>query len=129
VLDNSEFIILKNYLKLNKTIRLNVWGSSMLPLYKTNGEEVNIVIIHEFQDLKRFDIIVFWQNERFIIHYFWKLNKFFNDNDTNPTIVTRALNPINSFDHPIHFNQVLGIVREKKIGSWLKFKIALSSIF
>lgn len=128
MLDYSKFIILKKQLEIEKTIQLEVLGSSMLPLYRSVGERINVEIIHELIELKRFDIIVFWQNEGLIVHYFWKINSFFNDNAKDPTIITRPLNPITAYDHPIHFNQLLGIVRDKKIGNYLKFKISLLSI-
>jgi len=109
-----------------RKLELNVLGTSMHPLYKSAGEVANVEVLKGLKDLRRFDIIIFWQNNSLIIHYFWSLNKNFNEDPDNPLIVTRPLNPLRAFDHPIYFDRILGRVKEKKIGFWLKLKIYLS---
>ena len=106
---------------------INVVGKSMIPVYKPEGQVLKVSFIENIKSLKRFDIIVFWQNNMLISHYYWKKNAYFND-PNEPTIMTRPLNPIKSFDHPIKNDQILGILPEK-ISLWLKLKILMKIIF
>ena len=125
-LDYQSFLLTKAVLGIKKKLDFNVSGISMRPLYKSAGEIASVEAVGQLEDLKRFDVIIFWQNNTLIIHYFWGVCKYFNEDPSNPTILTRPLNPIRAFDHPIYFDRILGVVNDKKIGFWLRVKIYLS---
>lgn len=99
----------------------------MVPLFNPNGHLVKVNYISSLENLKRFDVIVFWQNNILVCHYYWKNNSYFND-PANPTFMTRPLNPIKNFDHPIQFEHILGKV-DQELSRWLKFKILLNTLF
>jgi hypothetical protein len=126
-LDFSSFQLLKRHLEIVKQLDISIIGQSMAPLYRPEGQLVKVSYIEDLNSLKRFDVIVFWQNDILVSHYFWKKNSYFTD-PNDPTLVTRPLNPIKSFDHPIKYNQILGILPEK-INFWLKIKILYKIIF
>ena len=127
--DHSAFIRALDFLRQHGKIFINVYGTSMLPLFKNEGEEVVVTSVSDWQEIKKFDVVVFWQNNILICHYFWRHNKYFNDDVSNPTLLTRPLNPIKGFDHPIKFNQILGTVKSKKISFWTRVKVYLNIIF
>ena len=108
-------------------LQFKIWGKSMQPLFKGDGEVVELELVKNIQEIKRFDIIIFWQGNNLLIHYFWKLNKHFNNSLKDFCIVTRPLNPIERFDHPIRFEQILGRVKKEKMSLLLKLKVLLNS--
>ena len=128
-LEYHHFLMAKKIVRKEGEIQIQIQGRSMIPLYEPNGEEARVLYLQTLGELKRFDIVVFWQDNILISHYFWKANKYFNEDLNNPTLVTRPLNPIKAFDHPIHFEQILGIIRERKISFWLKIRIYLNLFF
>lgn len=126
-LDYSSFTLLKTHLKSVKTLDIEILGLSMVPLLDPEGHKVKVLYVEDLKILKKFDVIIFWQNNILICHYYWKVNKYFND-PVDPTIVTRPLNPIKNFDHPIKYNDILGIV-DQKLSIWMKIKVLCSIIF
>lgn len=103
--------------------KVRIRGNSMNPLL-SELDHVTIFPLRDLNSIKRFDVIVFWQHNILMCHYFWKRNAVFNPD----VLLTRPLNPINGYDHPINQSQVLGIAKLVKISSWLKFKIIISTI-
>ncbi|MBY0412922.1 MAG: hypothetical protein K2Q18_02090 [Bdellovibrionales bacterium] len=126
--DFQTFLLACTFLKKSKEMEIAVSGISMLPLYAKDIQITTVRHIEDLKSLKRFDIIIFWQNNILISHYYWKRNEHFNDDPNDPNIVTRPLNPIRSFDHPIKSAQILGILPEK-INLWLKIKILFCNYF
>lgn len=127
-LDFQSFLNAKEVLKHAGELEITVVGKSMTPLYEANGQLVRIKPITNLSELKRFDILIFWQNNKLIAHYYWKQNSYFVENVNDPDLVTRPLNPIKSFDHPIRFKHILGVVPEK-MPLWIKLKILINIIF
>lgn len=123
VLSFQNFLTIKEILIARGSITLNIVGKSMLPLINEDGKEYRVYPVQSAKDLKRFDIIVYWSKEVLIAHYFWRANKHFNDDPNDAYLITRPLNPLRSYDHPIKFDQILGIITEKKISLWSKIKI------
>lgn len=118
----DDFQTFKSNLIQTRIGAVTIEGESMQPLYK-RGQQLFIEIVNSCDQLKPFDIIVFWQNDSYTCHYVWSKNKFFHDNHEDPTFITRPLNPIGRFDRPIKFSQVLGRVTNGKIPFYLKIKI------
>lgn len=120
----------KEMLKEKGVLNVNIVGRSMFPLIK-EGSTLSIVPIGSYESIKKFDVIIFHDGHRLVCHYFWKRNMYFkNEEDlNNPVLVTRPLNPIHAFDHPINADQILGYVPDVKIGPYLKFKILWSIFF
>lgn len=127
-LDFHSFLTAKELLRHKGELKVTILGKSMVPLYQPTGQVVEIKPIADLSELKRFDIIIFWQHNKLIAHYYWKQNSYFIEDVNDPNLVTRPLNPIKSFDHPIRFNHILGIVPEK-MPLWLKLKILFNIIF
>lgn len=128
-LDYQDFELTKKALNLKGELDVTIVGMSMLPLYPAEGHVAKLRPLKKIEELRRFDVIVFWQNNILISHYFWKKNEHFNDDANDPYLVTRPLNPMKSVDHPIKFEHILGIIPERKIGAWLKFRIYWNLIF
>ncbi len=123
-MDKIEFLYLKKMLSQKGFVELKVKGTSMRPLISEN----DIIKIEELKsELKIFDIIVFYQDQKLIVHYFWQKNKFFNNENEN--ILTRPLNPISGYDFPIRNVEILGIVTNFRVSTFLKLKIILNKFF
>ncbi len=121
----NEFILLKNHLKTQQSIQLKVRGHSMLPFIK-NQDILKVNYINNLELLKRFDIIVFFQDGHYICHYFWRFNKYFNTLEKK--FITRPLNPLRNVDKPSTTSNILGKVENFKIPIWFKVKIILISL-
>jgi len=93
--DNLEKILSQPFL------RGRVLTASMDPLIKVGDE---IVVDIKSNDLKRFDIIVFIQDDMLICHYIWSINKF-----VRPILIqTRSL--LGKKDFPIDLEKYIGKV-------------------
>lgn len=122
------FLLTKAHLKNVKELDITITGNSMKPLFNEDSQQTKVRYIDDLNLLKRFDVIVFWQGDKLISHYFWKKNEYFQNDNGEPYIITRPLNPIKSFDIPIVSAQILGILPEK-IGLGLKLKIFFRQLF
>lgn len=109
-----------------KIVIMNVSGDSMEPLIK-NSAKVVVKKMSKIEELQRFDVVVFGQEDRLICHYFWKVNKHFSSSIDNPVIITRPLNPMIGYDHPISFNEIVGKVSNFKISRILKIRIYIKT--
>lgn len=85
----------------------------MEPLIKI-GDEI-IVSVGE-KNLKRFDIIVFYSEDRLICHYLWRMNKIVKP------IVFQTRSMSGQFDRPLLEEYYLGKVLNFKLGWWWKLK-------
>jgi hypothetical protein len=127
-LDYPSFLLIKKHLAKVSEMDIVIKGISMLPLFSKSSQVVKVQYIEDEKSLKRFDIIVFWQNNILVSHYFWGRNKYFNENPNDPDLITRPLNPIKGFDHPVKYEHILGIIPEK-IGFFLRLKILFNIMF
>ena len=127
-LDYSSFQSAKEVLKKVRSLEISVMGTSMMPFYKSSGQKVIVKPLNDISDLKRFDLIVFWQHNMLVAHYYWKQNSYFNEDNNDPNLITRPLNPIKAFDHPIKFDHILGKINDE-LSLWLKLKILLNILF
>lgn len=93
--------------------------NSMSPIIKV-GEE--IVIDVGAKDLKRFDIIVIYQNEKLICHYLWQMNKIVKP------ILYQTRNIWGQTDFPIEDKDYLGKVVSHHMSFFWKLKIFLKDL-
>lgn len=89
----------------------------MTPLIPV-GAELLIKKVPADYTLKRFDILLFKQDDKLVCHYFWQQITVLE----KPMIVTRNLES-GEFDYPFERKMLLGIVTNYKIGFFLKMKI------
>lgn len=99
-----------------------IMSDSMSPLIKTGD---SIVVEVGTEDVRRFDIIVFWNEseKKLTCHYLWAINR----------IVTPVLYQTRSIrygfrDHPISREEYLGKVVSHRLGQWEKLRILLSHL-
>ena len=127
----DQFNSLKVLLISKKNIPITIIGKSMLPLIK-EGNVVDVESINSILNLKRFDIIIFWQHDKLICHYFWRMNDVFQhknaDGNEKKILVTKPLNPIRRSDQPITEEQILGIVKNYHLSQYLKIKVLWKSL-
>ena len=103
-------------------IEVRIISGSMEPVIMT-GESVTVEKLEG--PPKMFDILVFYQNEKFICHYFWKQNSRFDNEGRN--YVTRPLRS-RGFDIPFGRRQLLGRVVAKRIGFWRRAVIVAGEL-
>lgn len=127
-LDYSSFLAIKEVLNKVEGLEITIIGTSMIPFYKNSGQKVSVKPLKSLDALKRFDIIVFWQQNILVAHYYWKQNSYFNENEKDPNLMTRPLNPIKAFDHPIKFEHILGKI-DDELPWWLRIKILINILF
>ena len=92
-------------------------SGSMVPVIQI-GEEILVDI--KAKNLKRFDIIVFVQDEKLICHYLWTRNKFV----TPLLLQTRSMG--GGKDFPITEEDYIGKVISHHLSFFQKLKIVFS---
>lgn len=98
----------KNFLKVK------VLTPSMHPLIRVNDQ----VLIERVttKEIKPYDILVFWQNNKLICHFFIKKQ--------GDQYICRGLNN-KEYDEPIAQSEIFGIVIKPTVGSIRKFLLRL----
>lgn len=89
-------------------------SNSMEPILKIGDE---VVIDVGFKDIQRFDIIVFYHDEKLICHYLWRMNKLVKP------ILLQTRNMSGKLDYPITLENYLGKVVSHKLSLWQKLRI------
>ena len=122
-MDEKEFEFLKTVIK-RKSLSFKLKGESMMPLLE-NGTDITISSVKDMKDLKPFDVIAFFDTTKKILicHYYIKKNIINGDLNTKP------LNPLKGDDVPFPPRFLLGIVKNIKIGFFLKLRIFLKHLF
>ncbi len=103
------------------TFKYRVVSDSMTPLIPV-GAELTLEKVAEDAPLKRFDIVVFANNNQFMCHYVWHINTHFDAG----LITTRSLKT-NEEDHPFDRKMLHGRVLNYKLSWPLKLKILLKN--
>ncbi len=101
-------------LKLLPIYKSQVVSGSMEPVIRT-GEEILIDVGNV--DLKPFDIIVFYFDEKLICHFLWRKNRI-----AHP-ILYQTRNMQGSADLPITEEFILGKVISHRISLWRRLKL------
>jgi hypothetical protein len=104
------------HLKTIPIFKGKIVTGSMVPVI---GIGENIVVEVGTQELSRFDIIVFYQGEKLVCHYLWRLNR-----RVEPILMqTRSLS--GGRDYPIGIQDYLGKVISHRLPTWRKWLILL----
>lgn len=100
-------------LKAFPVFRGKVVTGSMIPVINI-GEEI-VVKIGE-QNLKRFDIIVIYMNERLVCHFLWQKNTLVKP------LLYQTRNMSGGKDYPVTEDEYLGKVISHRLSWWQKAK-------
>ena len=106
--EHDDFLKMKKIILCNGNLDVKIVSNSMEPLILTN-EVINVVNLVEGP--KKFDIIVFWRDCRFVAHFIWRINGI-----SHLTYTTRSLQNRSSNEAPVELDEILGIISSKKIG-------------
>lgn len=107
----------------SELIKYRIVSDSMMPLIPV-GAEIKVQELRDISNLKKFEILLFKDNDRLMCHYFWHQNKKFDKGN----IITRALKTGDK-DLPFNKNKIVGVVTNFKISRWLEIKILLQDWF
>lgn len=95
----------------------------MEPLIPINAELI-VKKLNEHDILKKFDILLFKQDENLICHFLWHQNIVFDEG----SIITKSLKNSKE-DLPFKRKQIIGVVTNYKINLRLKLKVYLREYF
>lgn len=110
----DEFLNLKKH----PFFKGEIITGSMEPLIPVG---TTIVVAVDHQDLKRFDIVVFYQDEKLICHFLWQMSR-----TVKPILLqTRNLLTL-GHDYPIKEENYLGKVVSHKLRLRDKLRVLLS---
>ncbi len=101
-------------LKKLSLFKSKVISDSMKPIIQI-GDEVVIDVGN--MDIKRFDIIVIYDNEKIVCHYLWKMNRYLKP------ILIQTRNMAGRLDYPVALEDYLGKVVSHRLSLWQKVKI------
>lgn len=113
-IDREKF----NSLKKLPFFKGPVITGSMIPVIQI-GEKIVVEIGKK--DLKRFDIIVIFDQNKLICHYLWQMNL-----KVEP-IILQTRNMAGAFDTPVYMEDYLGKVVSHRLNFWQKLKIIFKS--
>lgn len=116
--ENRDFDlhVLKKSLKHNNQVSLQIVSDSMEPLIKV-GESIEVAKVQSVKELRVFDIILFDQAGRLNCHFLAKVDY------ENNVFITKSLRHPGVSDYPIGSDQIIGIIKQKRINWWLKIKL------
>lgn len=106
----TEFLSLKKKLGKNNDLNVNIISNSLSP-WIVRHQNVTLKSV-EIKDLKAFDIIVYWSDEKLICHIYYKT--------LNGKIMTKGLQS-KEFDQLFSPKLVLGVVEDTKFNFIQKF--------
>ncbi len=105
-------------LKKMEIFRGNIVSDSMVP--KINIGDKIVVDVGNL-NLQRFDIIVFYGQDKLMCHYLWSMNR-----KVEPILFQARSLKYGDKDLPIGFDDYLGKVISHKLSTWDKIRIFLS---
>lgn len=113
-MDLLEFKILQNKLLAGESLNLRVASDSMVPLLKV-GELIKVKKA-DIDSLQKFDVIVFFQDDKLMCHFLWSIQ--------GDHLITKSLKDPTRTDWPIKETLLLGKTDVKvpllsKIKVWL----------
>lgn len=113
-MDLIEFKLLQNKLAAEESLYLRIASDSMMPLLKV-GEIVEVKTA-DLDSLKKFDVIVFYQDDKLMCHFVWSIQ--------GDHLITKSLKDPKSVDWPIKEALFLGKLKVKvplfsKLKIWL----------
>ena len=103
-------------LKKEKFIMTSVVSDSMVPVIMPQDK---ITIEVNFKELKRFDLVVIYLNQKLVCHYLWRMNKFV----TPILLQTRSM--AGHSDIPVPASDCLGKVVSHRLNFWTKLRLLI----
>ncbi len=113
--------VLRKKLASGEPHQLTVVSDSMTPLIKV-GEEITIKAKPAPENLQIFDIVLFYQGGRLNAHILTKIDK------NKDQLITRPLKDPRHQDYPLNYDDLLGVISNKQLSWWHKFKVLAGSI-
>ena len=107
-MDLLDFHTTRKLLLKNKELKLKVASDSMNPVLKVG--EVIKVLPYQVKNLDRFDVIVFWNDNKLISHFLWSKQC---SEDGTILYITKSLKHALEIDIPIKEDMILGKVDVK----------------
>lgn len=104
---------------MNSLLRFRIVSDSMHPLLRVGDEIVWEKINNPFLDLKRFDLLLFKQDQILYCHFVWQIRPKSN------VIITRAYRYLWHEDLPIAPECILGKVKNCQLNFWQKLRVYL----
>jgi len=89
------------------------------------GDKIIVEKVNQLNELRQFDILVFMDNQKFICHYLWHINRVGKE----ITLSTRSLKEIYKSDTPFSANSLLGKVIGIKISTFTRIRILILNFF
>jgi hypothetical protein len=108
-IDAIEFERLKSLLALKGELKLRVASDSMHPVLRIS-QIITVRPCHS-NSLKKFDIIVFWEQGKMVCHLLWARQK--NKMNNESLYITKSLKSPLDHDIPIVEKLILGKVENK----------------
>ena len=103
------FLLLKLKLQKHKTLPVRIVTGSMLPLIKID-ENIWVEPPPPLEELKRFDILVYWSDDKFICHYLDRINDVINSDQK--VLILKGLKNKGQ-DFPVYYENLFGKVNMK----------------
>lgn len=101
-------------LKSRSLFKGKIISDSMEPVIRT-GEDITVKVGEK--DLKRFDIIVIYQDDKLVCHYLWQMNRIVRP------VLLQTRNMKGTYDHPVSEDHYLGKVISHQIGFLRKLSL------
>ncbi|MFA5582774.1 MAG: signal peptidase I [Bacteriovoracaceae bacterium] len=120
-MDLLKFRTLKSKLDREGSLSLRVASESMVPVLKTG--QIITVKRADLDNLKKFDILVFLQNEKIMCHFLWSVQT----NEGQVEFITKSIENPTEIDIPIKEGLLLGKV-DATIPLHIKIKIWLKNL-
>ena len=115
-MEKAEFIELKAKLKDEGMIPLKIVSDSMEPLLMV---DMNYKVANLEEQPQRFDIVVFYRDEKLVAHYIWKTNQL-----RGISYTTRSLKDPGSDEIPVAEQDILGILVGKRLNFFKKLYLS-----
>lgn len=103
---SEDFERLKSVLQLKGGVEIRIVSESMVPLLPVGA--IAELVPCGYDDLRRYDLVVFWYQGRLVCHCVWDHGHFKSANGER-TLITRGLANAGS-DDPVHESWILGRV-------------------
>jgi len=127
--DELSFFTLKSRLESSTAnsaapppLQCRIQSDSMSPLLQVN-EVLTIQRISDPQQLRRFDLLVFYSEKKLTCHFLWTKPHW-----PKNSIITRSLKNYTQNDLPIPSSHLLGIIPDKRLSFFQKIKILVINI-
>lgn len=116
----EDFLLYRNLIYQKKSIQIRIVSDSMAPFISIN-EMLEVQPLNG--EPKRFDVIVFWESNKLVCHFLWKVHV------DNEYFFFKSLKHPRKTDDPVERQNVLGQVPQKKLSLYYKLKIFILNTF